>query len=154
METPRKQILIAVAGGVLVAVLSAAVAYRRGAEKSKSPAFSSSMQQSDESSQAGQPSQAGCVDFHRAGRHTGENGCVSGRVLRVYTSRGGNTFLDFCQDYRSCPFTSIIFASDRPNFGNLGALEGRQIEILGEIVTYQGRAEIVIHTADQIRAIP
>lgn len=79
---------------------------------------------------------------------------MSGRVLRVYTSRSGNTFLDFCEDYHSCPFSSVIFASDRKNFGNVGALDGRKIEIVGEIVTYGGRAEIVIHSPDQIRESP
>src|SRR5512135_2709000 len=64
-----------------------------------------------------QPS-AGCVDFRDAGPHVGGPGCVSGRLLRVFTSRAGNTFLDFCEDYRNCPFTSVIFASDKNKFGD------------------------------------
>jgi hypothetical protein len=92
----------------------------------------------------------GCVDFLSAGSHTGETVCVSGRLLRVFTSKGGNSFLDFCQDYRNCTFTSVIFASDKSKFGDLETLAGRQVEIHGTITAYQGRAEIIIHDPQQI----
>lgn len=95
---------------------------------------------------------APCVDFHEAAAHVGENGCVSGRVLRVFTSRAGHTFLDFCADYRDCPFTSVIFAADRSKFGDLQSLEGRQVEIRGFIKVYRSRPEIVISETEQIRA--
>jgi hypothetical protein len=95
--------------------------------------------------------QGGCVDIHDAGSHSGENGCVEGRVLRVFAARSGSTFLDFCQDYHNCPFGSVIFASDRSRFGNLAALQGRKIQIAGEITTYNGRAEIIIRDPKQIR---
>ena len=95
--------------------------------------------------------QGGCIQLRDAALHTGENTCVEGRVLRVFTSRSGATFLDFCQDYHHCPFGSVIFATDRSRFGNLGSLEGRKVEISGEITTYNGRAEIVIRDPKQIR---
>ncbi len=95
----------------------------------------------------------GCVDIKDAGAHTGEAGCVTGRLLRVFTSRGGNSFMDFCADYRNCPFTSVIFASDKTKFGDLGTLAGRQVEIQGTITAYQGHAEIIIHDPQQIRAL-
>ena len=97
---------------------------------------------------------AGCVDFHDAGSHAGETGCVSGRVLKVYTSKGGNTFLDFCEDYHDCPFSSVIFSSDKQKFGDLQSLSGRQIEIRGPITVYQGRPEIIIRDPEQIRLAP
>jgi len=97
---------------------------------------------------------AKCVDFHDAGVEAGETGCVSGRVLKVFTSRNGNTFLDFCEDYRDCPFSSVIFSSDKHKFGDLQFLAGRQIEIRGPIDVYQGRPEIVIRDPEQIRIAP
>lgn len=97
---------------------------------------------------------AGCVDFREAGAHTGQTGCVSGRILRVFTSRAGNTYLDFCPDYRDCPFSSVIFASDRAKFGDLGSLEGRKVELRGPISVYQGRAQIIVHDPQQIRVAP
>ncbi len=126
---------------VTAAALSALVAYRLGRRRASSLVPSTGASNGT----------GGCVDFHQAALHTGENGCVTGRVLRVFTSRSGNTFLDFCRDYRQCPFSTVIFASDRSRFGNLSALEGRRIAVLGEIVSYGGRAEIVIHDPKQIR---
>lgn len=91
-----------------------------------------------------------CVDINDASSQMGKTGCVSGQVLRIFTSRGGNTFLDFCQDYRSCPFTSVIFAADKDKFGNLESLRGRKVEIRGDIKNYRNRAEIIIHDPHQI----
>ena len=97
-------------------------------------------------------SSEGCIDFREAASQVGKEGCVSGQVLRVFTSKNGNSFLDFCADYRNCPFTSVIFAADQAKFGDLGTLRGRRVEIRGAITTYQGRAEIVIHSPEQIRS--
>ncbi len=95
-----------------------------------------------------------CVDIRNAGPLEGRAGCVSGLVMRVYSARTGNTFLDFCEDYRACPFTSVIFAPDKERFGDLGALQGKRVEIRGDIVNYQGRAEIIIHDPQQVRSAP
>ena len=92
-----------------------------------------------------------CVDFRQAKSHAGENGCVAGFVFKAYTSRSGNTFLDFCADYRNCPFSSVVFASDRKKFGNLGSLAGREVQIRGLITTYQSRAEIIVRDPWQLR---
>ena len=96
----------------------------------------------------------GCTDYGEAASQVGKEGCVSGQVLRVFTSKNGNSFLDFCADYRNCPFTSVIFAADQAKFGDLGTLRGRRVEISGKITTYRGRAEIVIHNPEQIRSAP
>jgi len=137
-----KQIAAVVVIVLVVSSLSALVGYRRGLRRAAAP-FASA---------ASAPGK--CVDFRDAREHTGETGCVSGRVLRVFTSRAGNTFLDFCPDYRQCPFASVIFASERAKFGDLGSLEDRQVEIRGAITVYQGRAEIIVRDPQQIRALP
>jgi hypothetical protein len=92
-----------------------------------------------------------CFNFRHAVSHVGETGCVSGMVLDAYTSKSGNTFLDFCASYRNCPFSSVIFASDRKKFGNLETLTGRQVEIRGMIRTYGGRSEIIVRDPSQIQ---
>jgi hypothetical protein len=81
----------------------------------------------------------------------GKSGCVAGLVLRVYSARTGNTFLDFCRDYRTCPFTSVIFASDKNKFGDVGSLQGKRVEIRGDVVTYRGRPEIILRDPQQVR---
>ena len=92
-----------------------------------------------------------CVDIRDVEPLVGKRGCVSALVQRVYTARSGNTFLDFCQDYRTCPFTSVIFAADKNKFGDLETLQGKRVEIRGDVVNYRGRAEIVIHDPQQVR---
>ena len=123
---------------LVLALIAGLIGYRLGARR-------------EPVAQSGVTASGGCVDFHDAGKHTGEQGCVTGRILRVYPSRAGNTFLDFCTDYRSCEFTSVIFSSDRAKFGDLQALEGKPVEIRGSITTYQGRAEIIIRDPGQVR---
>ncbi len=92
-----------------------------------------------------------CIDFHDAGAMEGKSGCVSGLILRVYTASSGNSFLDFCEDYRACPFTSVIFAADKARFGDVTSLEGKRVEIRGDVVAYKGRPEIVLHDPRQVR---
>jgi len=140
----RKRILVA---GIVLAVfcLGVLVGHRAGRSPSEA-AFASRASSRGEL--------AGCVDFHDAGPHAGETGCVSGRVLKVFTSGGGNTFFDFCEDYHDCPFSSVIFSSDKRKFGDLQSLAGRQIEIRGLISVYQGRTEIIIRDPEQIRLAP
>jgi hypothetical protein len=133
----RKQIILVVVIVIAASSLSALVAYR------------SARRQSLSLSAAG-VGKTTCVDFRDADSRAGETGCVAGQVVRVFTSHGGNTFLDFCADYRSCPFTSVVFSSDRRKFGDLSALAGRRIEIHGPITTYNGRAEIIIREPQQI----
>jgi len=99
-------------------------------------------------------SSTACVDVRNAGPQVGKSGCVAGLVLRVFSARSGNTFLDFCQDYRACPFTSVIFAPDKSKFGDLESLQGKRVEIRGEVINYQGRAEIIIRDPQQVRSAP
>lgn len=134
------------AGLALVAFVTvvAVFAYRIGMRRAWSEAHRG----------AGGGDGAACVEIKQAGAHAGEQACVAGRVLRVYTSKSGNTFLDFCEDYRSCPFTSIVFASDRSNFGDLTALQGHNVELRGKIQVYRDQPEIVLKAASQIREAP
>jgi len=92
-----------------------------------------------------------CIDFKEAGNYVGEYKCVTGRVDNVYTSAKGNIFLNFCPDYRTCPFSSVIFASDSYKFPNPKQYQGKIVEIRGLIKTYQGRAEIIINDPAQIK---
>ena len=141
-EPMPKKTGIYIAAGITAIVLSSFLAYRLGVRQAAAEA----------ERRGGMNTPRGaCIAITEASLHTGENTCIEGRVLRVFTSRSGSTFLDFCTDYHNCPFSSVIFASDRSRFGNLATLEGRKVEISGEITTYNGRAEIVIRDPKQIR---
>jgi hypothetical protein len=86
-----------------------------------------------------------------AGKHIGAHRCVTGKVLHVKRGERGVHLFDFCADYRTCPFTVVVFASDLKQVGDVQQLEGRQIEIEGEIKSYDGRAEIVLQRVSQLR---
>ncbi len=64
-------------------------------------------------------------------------------------SRGVH-YLDFCEDYGSCSFSVVVFASDLKRIGDVDRLAGKTIEIRGEVKEYDGRAEIVLDDARQM----
>jgi len=142
----QKRLALIVGIVVLASALSAIVAYHVGYRRASPLARSSSA--------SAEMPEGPCVPFREAGPLVGQSACITGRVLRVFTSRAGNTFLDFCPDYRTCPFTSVVFSQDRAKFGDLGQLQGRRIEIRGLVSSYQDRAEIIIRDPGQIRLLP
>lgn len=93
---------------------------------------------------------ADCIPFSEAAKHVGQTKCVSGRIVRVKPGSRGTTFFDFCDDYRLCPFTVVVFARDLKDVGDVRQLQGKQVEIHGEIKQYDGRAEIVLREARQL----
>jgi hypothetical protein len=92
-----------------------------------------------------------CIPFTDALSHIGETGCVSGRVLHVKRADRGIHYLDFCQDYRLCPFTVVVFPRDLKHVGDVRDLEGKLVEIHGPVKSYDGRAEIVLSEARQVK---
>src|SRR5512146_3431987 len=94
---------------------------------------------------------AACISIEEAAKKIGETACVTGKVLKVGQSNGGTYFLDFCEDYRKCPFTVVVFAKDVANVGNVKLLAGKTIEITGKIEEYRGRAEIILRDKRQLK---
>jgi hypothetical protein len=94
---------------------------------------------------------AQCVPFYDAQKHIGANRCVSGKVLHVKLGNGGVHFFDFCENFRNCPFTVVVFPGDLKQVGDVRSLEGRQIEVEGEVKGYDGRAEIILRRTSQLR---
>jgi ssDNA-binding Zn-finger/Zn-ribbon topoisomerase 1 len=91
-----------------------------------------------------------CIPIAEAGKHVGATRCVTGKVLRVKQGDRGVHFFDFCENYRTCPFTVVVFSGDLKQIGDVRQLEGRQIEIDGEIKSYDGRSEIVLRRLGQL----
>ncbi len=94
---------------------------------------------------------AACISIEEAAKEIGETACVTGKVLKVAQIESGMYFLDFCTDYRNCPFTVVVFPKDVPNVGNVKLLEGKTIEITGKIESYRGRAQIVLKDKRQLK---
>jgi len=96
---------------------------------------------------------AECLPLEQAQNHIGRNACVTGKVLKVAQSQKGTYFLDFCENYRECPFTVVVFQKNLRDVGDLRALQGQQINIHGKIKAYTGRAEIVLEDARQLKGL-
>ena len=93
---------------------------------------------------------SGEFDISEASEHVGQNARVRGTLVNAHTSASGTVFLDFCRQYRSCPFSAVIFADDAKQFGDLSKFVGREVTVSGKISSYQSRAEIILRSPDQI----
>jgi endonuclease YncB( thermonuclease family) len=93
------------------------------------------------------------ISYTEAPNHVGEYACVIGRVDHVYTSQKGTTFINFCPDYKTCPFGAVIFISDAYKFPNPNQYEGKIVEITGLIRSYQSRPEIILNDPAQIKIL-
>jgi len=60
-------------------------------------------------------------------------------------------FFDFCEDYRLCPSTVVVFPGVLKRIGDIRRLQGRQIEIDGEVKGYDGRASSFLRRVSQLR---
>lgn len=93
---------------------------------------------------------AGTIDYTEAPNHVGETASVRGTLVKVYVSKSGTVFLDFCESYKTCPFSGVIFADDAKKFGNLSDYQGSVVTLTGNISSYQGKAEIVLSNQNQL----
>jgi hypothetical protein len=96
------------------------------------------------------PAWSDCLPFTEAKKFVGEVKCVTGTVVRVKQGARGVHFLDFCDDFRLCPFTVVIFPSDLKSVGDVRQLQGRMVEIHGQVKEYDGRAEIILEEYRQL----
>ena len=97
-------------------------------------------------------STAACIPFDQARNHLDETQCVTGKVIRVQEGDEGIRYLDFCEDYRLCTFTVVVFPHDLKKIGDVRQLAGRVVEITGEIKEYDDRAEIVLESSKQLNS--
>ena len=94
----------------------------------------------------------GTISYTDAPDHIGAQASVTGTLVDAYTSSSGTVFLDFCKNYKSCPFSGVIFADDAKKFTTLNALAGKTITLTGMISSYNGEAEIQLSDPSQLKA--
>ena len=92
----------------------------------------------------------GTIDYTDAPKNVGNQASVRGTLVDAYTSKSGTVFLDFCQSYKSCPFSGVIFADDAKKFGDLSSLSGKSVTLTGIISSYQGQAEMILSDPAQL----
>jgi DNA/RNA endonuclease YhcR with UshA esterase domain len=93
------------------------------------------------------------IKYSEVETHVGEDVCVVGKVDKVYISKSGTVFFDYCKDYSTCPFTAVVFKSDAKKFGDFTIYNGKTIELKGLIKSYKGKPEIIINGPEQIKII-
>ena len=94
---------------------------------------------------------SGCLPFTEAPKHVGDHVCITGKVVKVGVSeRSGTHFLNFCEDYKNCAFSVVVFPRDLRKVGDVTWLEGKTIEIHGEVKQYKGQAEMALSDVAQL----
>ncbi|HEX6879119.1 MAG TPA: hypothetical protein VF135_02040 [Terriglobales bacterium] len=96
-------------------------------------------------------SSADCYPYSSAPNHLGEITCIRGKVLKVAVGPNGLHFLNFCDDYKNCPFSVVVFPRDLRDVGDVRTLEGREIEVYGKVRSYKGQVEIILRDRSQLR---
>jgi DNA/RNA endonuclease YhcR with UshA esterase domain len=86
-----------------------------------------------------------------AAQHVGQAVAVEGTITKVFTSKNGNTFLNFGGDYPNVTFM-VWIPQDAPEAAdpNLANLEGKKVKIVGTIQLYRGKPEIKVSAKEQI----
>ena len=85
--------------------------------------------------------------------HVGQTVTVEGVVSQVFTStRSNTTFLDMDGRYPNNNFQAVIFSDDAGKFPNVTSLNGKKVDVTGAIRLYRGKPEIILKSADQIKA--
>ncbi len=92
----------------------------------------------------------GTIDYTEASKYIGKYASVRGTLVKAYTSKSGTIFLDFCENYKTCPFSGVIFADDAKAFGDLSRYAGQAVTLTGKISSYEGKAEIVLSSPSQL----
>ena len=94
---------------------------------------------------------AKCVEYTEAENKIGSSVCVTGKVVKVAQTSSATFFLNFCDEYRNCPFTVVVFPSNLKDVGDVRTLEGKTIEVFGKVTRWHGHAEIVLRDARQLK---
>lgn len=84
--------------------------------------------------------------------HVGQTVTVEGAVGNIATGRSGTTFIDVGGRYPDNSFAVVIFAADKGKFPDLKTFDGRTVTVTGPISLYRGKPEIIVKSADQMKA--
>jgi hypothetical protein len=98
------------------------------------------------------PARAETIAPSDAKTHVGQTVTIHAAVEEVKTGRGGVTFLDMGGAFPDNTFAAVIFAADLAKFPDAKVLKGKTVAISGPVQLYQGKPEIILKTADQLKA--
>jgi DNA/RNA endonuclease YhcR with UshA esterase domain len=93
------------------------------------------------------------ISDRQAAAHVGERVVVEGKVVAVYTSQMGTTFLNFGAVYPHQDFSAVIFAANSLAFPSIQNVQGKRVEVTGVVRLYRGKPEVILQSAGQLRRL-
>jgi hypothetical protein len=92
-----------------------------------------------------------CIAPNEAAKHVGETKCVSGKVIRIEQANDGAHYIEFCKDSKNCSFAAVIFPEDLKHIGDVRQLQGKFIEVHGDVKGYDNGTEIIVSDSWQLK---
>lgn len=80
-----------------------------------------------------------------------KEGAFKGTVTGIYEPRG-LAIMNFDKNYRTA-LTALLKGGDFEKFPDLKTLVGKEVLVTGKFISFQGRAEIVLTNATQIKLV-
>jgi len=88
----------------------------------------------------------------QASDHIGKQVTVTGVVAQV-KALPSITFLNFDKPHPNSPFTVIIRSKNTNEFENVSALKGKTVAVKGQVIDYNGRAEMELTRKSQLKVL-
>jgi len=95
--------------------------------------------------------QDGALKADQAEAHIGETATVEGKVS-IHKTQAGETYLDIGGTGTAAPFSAYVSRWNSVHFKNVDKLDGKKVEITGQISTFRGKPEIFLTDPGQISA--
>lgn len=97
--------------------------------------------------------QQGVLRADQAASHIGETATVEGRVS-IYKTPAGETYLDVGGSGPDAPFSAYVSRWNKVQFQDIDKLDGKTVQITGEISTFRDKPEIFLTDSSQITEKP
>ena len=97
--------------------------------------------------------QAGTVSADQAGAHVGETATVEGKAS-VQRTRDGETYIRVDGQGPDAPMSAYVSRWNKGKFQDVDRLDGKNVQITGQISTFRGKPEIFLTDPGQISAAP
>jgi hypothetical protein len=92
-------------------------------------------------------------DLAKAHDQVEKKGAFRGKVARIFEPRGGTmAILNFDAKYQSA-LTALVRKENFSRFPDLKALVGKDVVVAGKFTDYQGRAQIILTSPEQIKLV-
>ena len=92
------------------------------------------------------------ISARDAKQYMGARKTVSGKIVEVSKAEK-IVRLNFEEPFPKQPFTAVIFPSRTNLFPKLDELEGKTVEVTGEITEVRNRPQIILNSTNQLRIV-